>query len=74
MADTPRKPRKNPVLTAAVLKVSLTLRGGDARIFEEIYQGVLRDFELTDADVEAYIDAHRDQVERLARGERDGDG
>lgn len=66
------KPKKNPVLTAAVLKTSLKFRGGEARIFQEIYEGVLRDFSLTDEEVDAYIEAHRDEVFRLARGDAGG--
>lgn len=74
MAESKKRGRKNPVLTAAVLKTSLKLRGSDARIFQDIYQGVLRDFALTDGEVDAYIEAHQEEVERLARGERDEDG
>lgn len=65
------RPKKNPLLTAAVLKVSLGFRGGQARAFQEIYEGVLRDFALTDAEVDAYIEAHAAEVERLARGQTD---
>ena len=62
------KPKRNPVLTAAVLKMSLGFRGAQALAFREIYEGVLRDFSLTDDEVDAYIEAHHDEVERLARG------
>ena len=66
---------KDPLLSAAVLKVSLSKRGSDAGAFQEIYEGVLRDFALTDAQVEAFLRAHRQRVEALARGDADpGDG
>lgn len=61
--------RKDPLLTAAVLKRSFELRGSVAGVFQEIYEGVLRDFELSDEDVDRYIAANRERVERLARGE-----
>jgi hypothetical protein len=63
--------RKDPLLTAAVLKVSFALRGSEAAVFREIYQGVLRDFDLKESDVDAYIEANRERVEKLARGEPD---
>ncbi len=61
--------RKDPLLTAAVLQRSFELRGSVAGVFQEIYEGVLRDFELSDEDVDRYIAANRERVERLARGE-----
>ncbi len=63
------KKRKNPLLTAAVLKVSFAMRGDGAAMFREIYQGVLRDFDLSDEQVDEYIEAHRERVENLARGD-----
>ena len=63
--------RKDPLLTAAVLKKSFELRGSSAGVFREIYEGVLRDFDLNDEQVEEYIQANRERVERLARGESD---
>ena len=61
--------RKDPLLTAAVLKVSFGLRKSGGSMFQEIYKGVLRDFDLSDEDVERYIIENRERVERLARGE-----
>jgi hypothetical protein len=54
---------------AAVLKVSFALRGAlDSPAFLAIYPGVLRDLELTDADVDAFVEQHKEAVERAARG------
>ncbi|RMG17849.1 MAG: hypothetical protein D6729_08035 [Deltaproteobacteria bacterium] len=60
--------KKNPLLTAAVIKTSLSFRGEGAEMYRVIYEGVLRDFGLSDAEVDAYIERHRDEVVRLARG------
>lgn len=60
--------KKNPILSAAVMKVSLSFREERAGMFKEVYEGVLRDFELTDEQVNEYIKDHREEVERLARG------
>ncbi len=65
------KREKNPLLTAAVIKMSLAFRGSGREMYRVIYEGVLRDFGLTDADVDAYIEAHREEVLRLALGQRD---
>ena len=66
------KREKNPLLTAAVIKTSLSFRGSGQEMYRVIYEGVLRDFGLTDEDVDAYIEAHREEVLRLARGRQDG--
>lgn len=60
--------RKDPMLTAAVLKVSFAMRGSSAGVFQEIYEGVLRDFDLRDEDVDRFIEENRERVEELARG------
>ena len=60
--------KKDPLLAAAVIKVSWQLRGDQAKIFEEIYEGVLRDHGITDEEVEAYLETNRGKVEALARG------
>ena len=66
MAD---KHEKDPLLAAAVIKVSWEIRGDQAKIFEEIYQGVLRDHGLTEEEVDTYLEKNRARVEKLARGE-----
>lgn len=63
------KSLKDKLWGAAVLKMSFVLRGDQASpAFKAIYPGVLRDLELTDADVDRYIDENRDAVEKAARG------
>jgi len=58
---------------AAVLKQSFTLRGAlDSAAFRGIFPGVLRDLQLTEADVDAFIASHRDEVTRAARGSTGG--
>jgi hypothetical protein len=59
---------------AAVLKLSFTLRGaGDSPAFKGIYPGVLRDLEVDDAAVDAFIAENREAVEKAARGSTGGD-
>ncbi len=62
------KAKKDPLLAAAVIKVSWEMRGEQAKVFEEIYQGVLRDHGVTDEEVVAYLEKHRERIEKLARG------
>lgn len=59
------KTRAEKLFSAAVLRRSFQLQdkqyqGG----FKFVYEGVLRDLELTDEDVAAYLEAHREEVER----------
>ncbi|MDF1562520.1 MAG: hypothetical protein P1V51_05730 [Deltaproteobacteria bacterium] len=63
--------KKDPLLAAAVIKVSWEMRGPQAKIFEEIYQGVLRDHGLSEEQVEAYLEKNRAKVEALAKGSGD---
>ncbi len=57
-------PRRDPLFAAAVLKLSF-LRRGEAAIsgWKAVYEGVLRDLGVTDAEVDAYLLAHRAEVE-----------
>ena len=68
MTVAQRGNKKDPLLSTAVVKVSFALRGGEARLYQEIYEGLLRDFDLTDAEVDAYIEANRERVMDLVRG------
>jgi hypothetical protein len=64
-----KKTAKEQLFGAAVLKVSFRLRGSeDSPAFKGIYPGVLRDLGLEDAEVEAFIKANREAVEKAARG------
>lgn len=57
-------PRRDPLFVAAVLKLSFVSRGEAAIAgWQSVYEGVLRDLALTDADVDAYLHAHRAEVE-----------
>jgi hypothetical protein len=63
------KPLRERLWGAAVLKLSFTLRGSDASpAYKAIYPGVLRDLELTDEQVDAFIAENREALERSARG------
>lgn len=63
------KALKDKLFGAAVLKMSFRLRGDEqSPAFKFVYPGVLRDLELSDEQVEAYIAQNKDAVERAARG------
>ena len=67
MAKT--KTLREKLFGAAVLKLSFLLRGAeDSPAFRGIYPGVLRDLDLTDADVDAFIAENRRAVEKAAKG------
>ena len=58
------KTRAERLFSAAVVRRSFELQDDQYRDgFRFVYQGVLRDLELTDAEVEAYLAEHRDEVE-----------
>ena len=66
------KPLKERLWGAAVLKLSFVLRGNDASpAYQGIYPGVLRDLEITDEQVEAFIAENREPLEKAARGKID---
>ncbi len=63
------KSQSEKLFGAAVLKMSFALRDSeDSPAFKAIYPGVLRDLGLTDEEVDAFVDANRESVERAARG------
>jgi hypothetical protein len=69
----PVKKVKDPLRSAAILKLSFQLAGNDKHPqFVAIYEGVLRDFSLDDADVDAYLAEHRPELEVAARGSMKG--
>lgn len=58
------KTKSERLFSAAVLRRSFELQDGQYRDgFRFVYEGVLRDLGLEDAEVEAYLAAHRDEVE-----------
>ncbi|HYQ81002.1 MAG TPA: hypothetical protein VEP68_05840 [Anaeromyxobacteraceae bacterium] len=56
--------REEKLFAAAVLKRSFALRGEEHRDgFTFVYEGVLRDLGLEDAEVDAYLAAHAAEVD-----------
>ncbi|HEY6909859.1 MAG TPA: hypothetical protein VI356_10845 [Myxococcales bacterium] len=68
MANSARKPpaRKSPLFGAAVVKAVLRKRGG-VRATSELYEGILRDLGITDAQVEDYLADHAVEVEQAIK-------
>lgn len=63
------KSLKDKLWGASVLKMSFLLRGDQqSPAYKAIYPGVLRDLELTDEEVDQYIEQNRAEVEKAARG------
>jgi hypothetical protein len=64
-----RKTRRKALLGAAVLKALLRRRAGDDQEkTQALYDGILRDLLLTDAEVDAYLESHAEEVEQAIRG------
>ena len=54
---------------AAVLKASFLMRGeGQSGPFRAIFLGVLRDLDVTEAEVDRFLEENRGAVEAAARG------
>jgi hypothetical protein len=63
MAARP-KTRDERLFSAAVLRLSFELQDGQYREgFRFVYDGVLRDLELAEREVEEYLATHRAEVE-----------
>jgi hypothetical protein len=62
--------REDRLFSAAVLRRSFELRGDEHReAFRFVYEGVLRDLGLEDAEVEQYLTKHQENVEAaIGRG------
>ena len=59
------KTRAEKLFSAAVLRLSFELQDADYRQgFRFVYEGVLRDLQLAERDVEEYLAAHRAEVEK----------
>jgi len=66
---TKDKPKRNPLLGAAVLKALLLRREGhDSTKTQTLYDGILRDLSLTDEQVQVYLAEHAAEVEEAIRG------
>jgi hypothetical protein len=59
--------RKDPLFGAAVVKAVLRKRTGDPTATSDLYEGVLGDLGVTDAQVEKYLADHQAEVERAIR-------
>jgi hypothetical protein len=58
------KTREEKLFAAAVLKRSFALRGEEHRDgFKFVYEGVLRDLGIEDAEVDAYLTGHAAEVD-----------
>jgi len=67
MAETAKKtPRKTPLFGAAIVKAVLRKRGG-VTASSDLYEGILRDLGVTDAQVEEYLAEHAEEVEQAIR-------
>jgi hypothetical protein len=67
MSEPGRKTaRKNPLFGAAVVKAVLRKRDG-VTATNALYEGILRDLGVTDAEVEEYLAAHAEEVEDAIR-------
>jgi hypothetical protein len=61
---TKPKTRAERLFSAAVVRRSFELQEGRYREgFRFVYEGVLRDLELEDSEVEQYLAKHRDEIE-----------
>lgn len=59
--------KKNPLFGAAVVKAVLRKRLGDGSVTSTLYEGILRDLGVTDAEVEKFLAEHEAEVEEAIR-------
>lgn len=59
--------RRSPLFGAAVVKAVLRKRTGESRATSALYEGILRDLKVTDAQVEQYLADHEAEVEQAIR-------
>jgi hypothetical protein len=59
--------KRSPLFGAAVVKAVLRKRTGDSDATSALYEGILRDLGVTDAQVEQYLAEHGDDVEQAIR-------
>lgn len=74
LGDKVQKKKKDPLFAAAVVKLSFRLANNEgAPAYRFVYEGVLRDCQLEDAQVEAYLKANFERVLKAARGKERGE-
>ena len=66
-AGEPKAGKKNPLFGAAVVKAVLRKRTGDPGATSTLYEGILRDLGVTDAQVEKYLAEHEVEIEQAIR-------
>ena len=66
-ARNPGSGKKSPLFGAAVVKAVLRKRTGDGGVTSSLYEGILRDLGVTDAEVEQYLAEHQQDVEQAIR-------
>ena len=74
MSASARKPgqgagsgQKSPLFGAAVVKAVLRKRTGQSGATSVLYEGILRDLGVSDAEVERYLLEHEAEVEEAIR-------
>ena len=64
--------REQALFGAAILKLSFMIKGiHDQPGFRVVYHGTLREFDLTNGEVDTYIEAHRDELMAKLQPEKD---
>ncbi len=58
---------RSPLFGAAVVKAVLRKRAGDGAATSTLYEGILRDLGVTDAEVEKFLADHEAEVEQAIR-------
>jgi hypothetical protein len=57
---------KNPLLSAAILRICLmNAKGSLVPAYRFMYRGILKDYNLSDAEVKRYIKEHQEEVEQI---------
>ena len=59
--------QRDALFGAAVVKAVLKKRTGDPSATDALYEGILRDLNLTDAQVETYLAENTEQIEQAIR-------
>ena len=59
--------KRSPLFGAAVVKAVLRKRSGESGATSTLYEGILRDLGVSDAEVEKYLADHEEDVEQAIR-------